>query len=214
MAIPETDRIAALEKQRYTLIGINALLLILITCAGLGRPVTVGAQNEKTLTVSGISIVDNHGVVRARLAGNLPDAVINGKLVPRGSQTAGLLPYDDTGEERSGYLTFSPSGNVGLTLDNRKGQTAEFVAGPSAGAALRLHYQNDAVELRADEDGPSIHAVQNKEVAFHAPDVQNPKSTSLCKALADAKKSLTSDQLLDACRARTSEAACKVCLAN
>jgi len=33
---------------------------------------------------------------------------------------------------------------------------AEFLAGPDTGAAIRLHSGDDAVELRVDEDGPSI----------------------------------------------------------
>ena len=108
--------------------------------------------------------------------------------------------------------TFAPSGNVGLTLDNRDGQTAEFIAGPNGGAGLRIHWQADAVDLRSDEDGPSIHAVRNKKVAFHEPPVQNPESTELCKTPKQAKSQLSTQQLLDACRARSSETACEVCL--
>jgi hypothetical protein len=147
-----------------------------------------------------------------RIGGQLPDAVVNGKTLPRGQKAAGVLLYDETGQERSGYVTFAPSGNVGLTLDNRGGQTAEFVAGPSAGASMRIHWHDDAVELRSDEDGPSIHAVRKKKVAFHEPSVENPESTQLCKALKQAKSQVSGEQVLDACRARSSEAACRVCL--
>lgn len=70
------------------------------------------------------------------------------------------------------------------------------------------------MELRNDEDGPSLHAVRRKQVVFHEPPVENPRQTEMCKALAlqEAKKQLNMAQLLDACRARTSEAACQACL--
>ncbi len=69
----------------------------------------------------------------------------------------------------------------GLTLDNKGVMAAEFLAGPDAGSAIRLHWADDAVELRVDEDGPSVHAVRQKNVAFHEPPVENPRSTVLCK---------------------------------
>jgi hypothetical protein len=209
------ERIASLERRNRLLLAWS----VLIAALAIAMPLTnsfglkVAAQDKpKTLSVSELAVVDERGTVRVRIGGQLPNAVVKGKTLPRGQKAAGILLYDETGQERSGYLTFAPSGNVGLTLDNRAGQTAEFIAGPSAGAALRLHWQDDAVELRADEDGPSIHAVRKKNVAFHEPAVENPESTELCKALKQAKSQLSAEQLLDACRARSSEAACRVCL--
>jgi hypothetical protein len=209
------ERIARLESRNRLLMAWSIVIAVL----ALAMPLTdsfglkVAAQDKpKTLSVSELAVVDERGTVRVRIGGQLPDAVVNGKTLPRGQKAAGILVYDETGQERSGYVTFAPSGNVGLTLDNRGGQTAEFIAGPSAGAALRLHWQDGAVELRADEDGPSIHAVRKNKVAFHEPPVANPESTGLCKALKQAKSQLSAEQLLDACRARSSEAACRACL--
>jgi hypothetical protein len=101
---------------------------------------------------------------------------------------------------------------VGLTLDNKGVMAAEFLAGPDAGSAIRLHSGDDAVELRVDEDGPSIHAMRRKTVAFHEPTVENPKSTELCKGLLKEKARVSMEQLWDACRERSSEAACQACL--
>jgi hypothetical protein len=209
------ERIARLERRNRLLV----VWSLVITALAIAMPLTdslglkVDAQDKsKTLSVSELAVVDERGTVRVRIGGQLPDAVVNGKTLPRGQKAAGILLYDETGQERSGYVTFTPSGNVGLTLDNRGGQTAEFIAGPDVGAALRLHWQDDAVELRSDEDGPSIHAVRKKKVAFHEPPVENPESTELCKALRQAKSQLPAEQLLDICRARSSEAACRVCL--
>ena len=112
-------------------------------------PCTAEAE-AKSLTVSELSVVDSRGVIRARLGGELPDAVVGGKVPPRGNHAAGLLIYDGTGQERGGYVTFEPSGNVALTLDNRSGQTAAFVTDPEIGSALRLHWTDDDVELRVE----------------------------------------------------------------
>jgi hypothetical protein len=210
-----SERIARLEARNRLLTAWS----IAITVLAIGIPLTdsfglkVAAQDKpKALRVSELAVVDEHGTVRVRIGGQLPDAVVNGKTLPRGQTAPGVLLYDETGQERSGYVTFAPSGNVGLTLDNRSGQTAEFIAGPDAGAALRILWQDDGVELRTDEDGPSIHAVRNKKVAFHEPAVENPESTELCKAIRQAKSQVSAGQLFDACRARSSEAACQVCL--
>ncbi len=213
----QTDRIATLERRQRLSLALNVAVIILLGVVvrePLQRVHAQQKQDAKSLTVSELSVVDSRGVVRARLGGELPDAVVAGKVMPRGNRAAGLLIYDETGEERGGYVTWEPSGNVGLTLDNRSGQTAEFVAGPEAGSALRLHWLDDAVELRVDEDGPSLHAVRRKNVAFHEPPVENPKSTALCKALLEAKTKVPMAQLFDACRARSSESACQACLAK
>ena len=89
---------------------------------------------------------------------------------------------------------------------------AQFVASPDLGAFLRLNTADDAVELRVDEDGPSIHAMRRKTVAFHEPSVENPKSTELCKGLLKEKGRVSMEQLWDACRGRSSETACHACL--
>jgi hypothetical protein len=208
----EMERIAVLEKHQRLFLAVNVVLIILLVVVAFEFAYRVHAQEKqdaKTLVLSELTIVDNHGVVRARLGGNLPDA---NKKIPRGSRIAGLLLYDETGQERGGYVTFEPGGNVGLTLDNKGVMAAEFVAGPDTGSAIRLHSGDDAVELRVDEDGPSIHAVRRKNVAFHEPAVENPKSTALCKALLEEKARLSMEQLVDACRGRSSEAACQTCL--
>jgi hypothetical protein len=211
-------RLEALERRHRRLLLINVLGLCALAVAALLQPgFAVRAQEKvdpKSLTLSELVIVDNDGKARLRLGGSLPDAVQNGKTKPRGQRAAGILLYDATGVERSGYVTLEPSGNVALTLDTRTRQVATFVAGPtgSGTSALQLFSIGSAVELRNDEDGPSIHAVRRKQVVFHEPSVENPEGTAMCKALREAKNQATMPQLLDVCRARTSEAACQVCL--
>jgi hypothetical protein len=209
-------RIAALERRQRILLATNVLALSLFAAATIFNPsLSVKAQQKAettSLTLSELSIVDSKGTVRVRLGGNLPDAIVNGKIKPRGQRASGILLYDGTGQERSGYVTFEPSGNVALTLDTRKSQVATFIAGPESTGAIQLFSGDSAVEMRADEDGPSLHAVRRKQVVFHEPPVENPQSTAMCKALQEAKKQATTAELFDACRSRTSEAACQACL--
>ncbi|WP_457653812.1 hypothetical protein [Rhodocaloribacter sp.] len=114
-----------------------------------------------------IEVVDR-GVVRVRIGGQLPDAVIRGRRVPRGGVAAGVLLYDDTGQERSGYVTFD-SGNVILTLDGRRSQSAFFVADTTGETALRIWYGKDVIDLRADRDGARITAAEDGHVVFQQP---------------------------------------------
>lgn len=211
-------RIETLERRQKLLLTTTAVGLCALAVAAIVQAdFTVRAQGRpeaKSLTLSELTIVDSNGTVRLRVGGNLPDAVRNGKARPRGQRAAGILLYDGTGVERSGYVTFEPSGHVALTPDTRTSQVATFVAGPdgSGTSALQLFSGGSAVELRNDEDGPSIHAVRRKHVVFHEPPIENPQETEMCKALREAKKQAPMAQLLDACRARTSEAACQACL--
>jgi hypothetical protein len=117
-------------------------------------------------------------------------------------------------KERGGYVTFSSSGNVALTLDNQRTQTALLAAGPDGGSALRLWYRDNAVELNVDADGPSIHATEGKRAVFHQPPVRNPQNTEMCKELRQARSQMSNAKLLEMCVNRSSEAACRACLAT
>src|ERR1700722_9874079 len=123
-------RLTILERRWRLLVGVQCALGLCLVAALAGgwSGVRLTAQDQKVLTVSELTIVDDKGTVRARLGGQLPDAVIDGKVAPRGQPAAGILLYDDTGTERGGYVTFSPSGDVALTLDNQRTQTALFAA--------------------------------------------------------------------------------------
>ena len=106
----QMERIVVLERrQRLSLAVSVVLVIVLVVAVGeFARGVHAEQkQDAKTLVLSELTIVDSHGVVRARLGGNLPDA---NKTTPRGSRIAGLLLYDETGQERGGYVTFEPGG--------------------------------------------------------------------------------------------------------
>ena len=88
-------RIAILERRQrllltMTTLGVFAFAVIAVLHPGLA----VRAQEKldaKRLTLSELVIVDNAGNVRLRLGGDLPDAVSNGKVKPRGQRAAGIL---------------------------------------------------------------------------------------------------------------------------
>jgi hypothetical protein len=206
-----------LQTQNRRLFQFNiALAFLLVICLinqyrSVERVKAAENQSPSKLTVSELTVVDSNGVIRARIGGDLPDAVIKGKTHPRGQAAAGMLLYDTTGQERSGYVTFA-SGHVGLTLDNRDGQTAEFLAGPGSGSVFRQHYGNSILEMTVDEDGPALHMVRDKRVVFHEPAVEHPESTNLCKELRKLKSQLPSEKLMDVCLAHSTEQACQVCL--
>jgi hypothetical protein len=164
-----------------------------------------------SLRVSELVVVDPKGVERVRIGGDLPDAIIAGKRVPRGEKAAGVLLYDGAGQERSGYVTFEPSGNVGLTLDTKRGQVAIFVAGPDTGSALQLWHGRDSIEFRSDEDGSRLTAVKAGEVVSQEPAVTKITSDT-CEAYRSARSRVSAEQVMRDCRRRFNEAACRPCL--
>jgi len=209
-------RLAASERRLHLLIVLNIAVLVAIASATC-RTTAATDTKPQVLTVAEVDVVDAHGVIRARLGADLPDAVLNGKRVPRQQKPSGLLLYDDTGQERGGYVTFTPGRQVALTLDarDRPGQVAILVADPDGTSALTLSKGNDLVELRTDEElGPSVHVTKNSRVAFHQPPQALDRITKseMCTELRGALKSMTRDQVLTFCRQRASEEACQACL--
>src|SRR5688500_8943746 len=138
----QDTRLRVVERRVRTLSVLSAGLACV--CAGTIAYTLapyIGAQTAApSIRASEVVIVDPKGVERVRIGGQLPDAT-PGKR--RGQDVAGVLLYDATGRERSGYVTFEPSGNVGLTLDGRQGQSAFVLAGPTGGTGLRMWRGNN-----------------------------------------------------------------------
>jgi hypothetical protein len=184
-----------------------------IACAPGNDPPAAITERPGSVRVTELVVVDRNGIERIRIGGDLPDALINGKRVPRGERAAGILLYDSTGQERSGYVTWEPSGNVGLTLDTKGGQAAVFVAGRDPGSALMLWRGRDLIELRADPDGARFTAVKNGEVVFQDPEISALTGES-CSAYKEARARVTEEQVRRDCRRRFTEGACGACLAQ
>ena len=165
----------------------------------------------ESLTVAELIVVDERGVERVRIGSDLPDAVIDGKRVPRGTDVAGVMLYDTTGQERGGYVT-STEGNIFLTLDTRQGQVALLAAGPDGGSTVRLWHEDDAVELRSDSGGSRLTAVADGRVVFQRP--RATPSEEACGQYRAALERLARDRVVAACQQRFTEEACASCLGS
>ena len=188
----------------------DALIRLLILTNIALLIVAAAPKKPQALTVSQIDVVDSKGVVRARIAGDLPETYSNGKPVGRGA--AGMLLYDAAGLERGGYVTFA-NDHVALTLDSKKEMTGIFVAGPTGSAALTLQNAGQAIDVRVDkDDGPTLHVLRDNKVLFHEPPAVNFEKGSTCAEWRGALAKSSREQVLTMCRQRASEEACQACL--
>jgi len=163
------DAVAMLERRvrRVTLV----LSLLMATVLLLVAFAWVRLSPTDQVRLRTLSIMDERGVERVRIAGQLPDAVVNGRRVPRGEQAAGVLIYDDAGQERGGYVTFAPSRNAVLTLDTRRGQVVLLAADSSGGAAFRLWHatSGDWIDLRAESAGARLSVGRRSGIVLQEP---------------------------------------------
>lgn len=212
-------RLAKLERQNKILLQSLAALLLCVVAAVFWSAAPAQSQAQETdtmvLRLRMLEIVDAQGHVRVRVGSDLPDAVIDGKTIGRGGESvAGVMLYDGTGQERGGYVTFEPSGNIGLTLDTRKGQVALFAAGPDEGATLRLWNGEDAIEMRADPDGSRLTSVADGAVTMQLPAIDR-IGEQACGAYRDAKAGgYPPQEVVKACSARFPVDLCRKCLAQ
>lgn len=200
------------NRRLARLVSMQSLTLVIVLATLIANCTTSRPANgARPLRVSELIVVDSEGIERVRIGGDLPDAVIGGKRMPRGQKAAGLLLYDRAGSERGGYVTWEPSGNVGLTLDSRKQQVAVLVAGAESGSALQLWEGRDAVELRSDLDGSRFTAIQKGKVDFQEPRVAV-LSAQTCAAYREPHPEVTSEQAFQNCARRFTDDACRNCL--
>jgi len=168
------------------------------------------------LRVREVVVVDDRGTVRVRLGAHLPDAMIDGRPVRRGDDATGILLYDNTGRERSGYVTFARSGHVALTLDTRDRQVALFVAGPDDGVAARLWRGDDWVEMRADVKGARLSVGRASGLVLQQPPMSDAEAAAGCSEMKEELRQVTPqppmEQVLAACRRHMPDAACRKCL--
>lgn len=214
------DRLDALERQnRRTLITLGTLCLLLVAICSflLLRPAPALAA-PGSLRVSELVVVDPAGTERVRLSGDMPDAVIEGRRIDRGSAAAGVMLYDRTGQERGGYVTWDAGDNVGLTLDGRTGQNALFVAGPDGSTSLQIWHGQQALDLRADANGARLSQSINGHMQLQLPQIAT-LSSETCGLFRnglrpDVPQGLPMAQVRDICGSRFSAAACDACLAE
>jgi hypothetical protein len=211
------DRLSRIERSNVILrryvVALGALTVTLVLAlAGASVALVRGGINVQGLRAREITVVDAHGVVRARLSGDLPDGVAHGgRVMKRGAKAAGLIIYDEEGLERGGYLTQYPGSNAMLTLDSKYRQAALFVIAPDElqAGALSLWTKGSAIELRSDEDGSRLSMTRNNIVESQSPPVSIGKAS--CEEMQGLEKQ-SPDQ--GVCRSRFTESACRTCLSR
>lgn len=209
-------RLRRLERAHHRLTGGLALASLLLAAAIAAIAWLATRAPEDSLRVSELVVTDPQGVARVRIGGDLPDAVIEGRRVPRGSKAAGVVLYDRSGQERGGYVTWDEGDNIGLTLDGRRGQNALFVAGPDGSAALQLWHGDGLIELRADGDGARLSQSVGQRVALQQPAIARIGART-CALFRDGLRSEVPDgldpaQVRGICLRRFAESACAACL--
>lgn len=198
------------NKRMKKLFWLQALVFLCIAVWFTASPTQAqGPDQSGIIKAKEIVIVDNKGVVRARLGGNLPDAIIDGKVTPRGSNAAGLIIFDEEGIERGGYVTQDNGSNAMITLDSKHKQLALFVAGPEGEAsALRLWNSDNGIELRSDTNGSRLSVSDQNGVKMQLPEIK-PLKESTCKYFADLEKKYPGKNI---CRNKYSKEACDPCM--
>ena len=215
------SRLDALERRhRRTVRLLGALCTVLVAgCVVLAlRAVEVPAPGPERLRLSELVIVDPSGVERVRLSGRMPDAVIDGRRIDRGSAAAGVMLYDRTGQERGGYVTWDTGDNVGLTLDGQRGQQALFVAGPDGATALQLWHGAQALDLRADANGARLSHTVDGHLHLQLPRIAS-LSPGTCTLFRNGLRpevpdGLPPSRVRDICTRRVDASACDACLVD
>jgi hypothetical protein len=145
-------------------------LAAVVCCVSLVNAVFLYIHRERTaearqeLRVRGITVVDEHGIERVRIAAPLPEPITLGKHGRRDDSISGILIYDSRGNERGGYATDNSVGNAFLTLDSDRMQQVTLVAYPGGGAELGIQNEKkDAVALSTVAEGPKVKLVRAGE---------------------------------------------------
>lgn len=184
--------------------------ILLLAASGALAGISVKDAVFDRVTAKEVVVVDANGKVRARLGGDLPDAVMaGGHVAKRGSKAAGLLIYDEEGIERGGYVTQDSGSNAMLTLDSKYHQSALFVAGPRDGqtSALRLWSPGSAIELRTDGNGARMSVSDQSGVTLQQPVVGMTADT--CASQRQLEQEHPGKRI---CQGRYTESACQACL--
>jgi WD40 repeat protein len=115
-------KISILERRLRLLIRLNITLFAVIALVTLSAfsskdfPRAGSTASDSVLVLRALSIVDDRGVERVRIAAPLPDPIMLGRRFSRGEHVSGMMIYDSEGNERGGYIT-DESRNAALTLD-------------------------------------------------------------------------------------------------
>lgn len=210
-----SQRIEACEQQNrrlrqlVMLQGIVGLAIVLAAYAGVSR----AGSDAPTASIKAreIVVVDANNVVRARMSGDMPNAVMaGGRVAARGTKAAGFMLYDEEGIERGGYVTMDSGSNAMLSLDSKHHMVAHMVVGPDKeeAAALRLGGQRRALELRTDDNGARLSIEAERKVVEQHPAIGTLQPET-CKQQRAYEQQFPGRGI---CRTRYTAEACTRCL--
>lgn len=210
-------RVAACEQENQQLRTLlrrqNRMWIAALLVATIGSATaSIAVKNAVfgTIQAKDITIVDQNGVVRARMSGDMPDATMfGGRVSKRGAQAAGFMIYDKDGIERGGYVTFDHD-NAMLSLDSKYHMVASLIAGPSKDGTtvLNLSAEQHGMELRSDSDGARLSVNKGRVVQQQMPAIEV-LSPDTCSYWRELDKKYPNENV---CRSRYTEAACKRCM--
>lgn len=103
------------------------------------------------ITARRIDIVDDKGVVRLTLAAPTPDPVIGGKVYKRTFPVAGMVLFDDKGDERGGMgVADIPGSAVVLALDHTNSDAIGWRVMPDGSISFVM---NARAPVKTDTNG-------------------------------------------------------------
>lgn len=142
---------AEINHLRMMVWGLAAAVAALVAMLLMGT----ARSPTQELTVRKITVIDDAGVVRAVLAGRVPDPSSGPRVAPGG----GLIIYGPDGKERGGYMTSDVGGEAVLTLDDELEREVFKVTGNAdSGASLFLPHQSGAgIAMTTYRGEPEIH---------------------------------------------------------
>jgi len=212
------ERLAAVEQENASLrkrIGRQNAAWLFSVLALVGGVAVAGVAVKDavfgTIKARELVVVDAKGTIRARVGGDLPNAVMaGGRVSDRGTKAAGMIIYDEEGIERGGYITADNGSNAMITLDSKHKMSAIMVAGPDQeqAVALSLITKSGAMEMRGDENGMRLTTSDKGGVKFQQPAIAT-LAPDTCKMYQGYKKTEPGNRW---CQKRFTDAACNACL--
>ncbi|WP_342117877.1 hypothetical protein [Pseudoduganella sp. OTU4001] len=212
------ERLATLEQEnaslRKRITRQNAAWLFSVLALVGGVAVAGVAVKDavfNSIKAREVVVVDAKGTVRARIGGDVPDAVMaGGRVSKRGDKAAGMIIYDSEGIERGGYVTTDTESNAMITLDSKYRMAAILVAGPDASqtSAMSLITKDSMLDLRADANGSRMTMTDKDGVKFQQPAIAA-LSPATCGGFREIEKKEPGKRW---CQKRYTDAACQACL--
>ncbi|MFP4004607.1 MAG: hypothetical protein ACLFV8_12585 [Alphaproteobacteria bacterium] len=100
--------------------------------------------DHRHLVAQRIDIVDEKGVIRMTLAGELPNPIVDGIQYKRSAPVSGIMLRDDKGNERGGF-GFHKSGHALIALDHVNGEAVGMLAASDGSTSIFMGGRGEVV---------------------------------------------------------------------